>query len=200
MEKNLFFNQCKELAGNKSDKVWTEDDLAGFFQLFYPDGSILKTLFDDIPNGTQVYDRVCKVYELTGKNHDRNGQTYAYFVVQDPEKSDSESLLQNAKNQLKNWRAIAEEVNDKELVSSLTSIQDVSLSTTSPPPSTVNTFSLDDWIYEVQSDWFVDLTPICPHAHWMREAFYHIDCDYYLAGYLMWPWYQDDLKTKQPCI
>lgn len=60
-----------------------------------------------------------------------------------------------------------------------------------------DTDSLDTFIYDVQTDWHARLVPSCKHAGWMREGFYTIGCDYYLARYVTWPWYREATSIQE---
>ena len=200
MNEETFFSRCKELAGDASDSRWTDDHLAGFFQNFRPDGQALEPLFRDIPGGNAVYDRLKEVYVATASGYQRGTATDAYFIVRNPAIIDNHTLIQSATTQLTNWRRMAEQDQESELVDLLTPIPEIKSSTDEPPPVDPNDYdSLDVFIYDVQTDWWLGhLSPMCPHARWMREAFYYINCDYYLAQYAAWPWYRDSSSIDDP--
>lgn len=200
MNEEAFFNCCKELAGDTSDAIWTEDHLAGFFQNFRPDGDALERLFKDIPGGNEVYDRLKEIYAATASNY-RHGDTVdAYFIVRSAARAEPDTLMRCATTQLANWRQMAEQVHESELVDLLTPLPEIKIKTETPPQVDPNDYdSLDVFIYDVQTDWWIGkLTPICPQARWMREAFYFINCDYYLARYAAWPWYRESSSITDP--
>ena len=122
-----------------------------------------------------------------------------YFIVRKPLRTSDEHLVRCAADQLANWRKMAADFNVQELVDLLTPIPEVRLSK-EPPPRVDPTdhSSLDVFIYDVQCDWHGDLAPLCPHAYWMREGFYYINCDYYLAHYITWPWYSKSSRIREP--
>lgn len=199
MDKEAFFNHCKALAGDTSDAPWTDCDLAGFFQSFRPNGQALEPLFRDIPGGDEIYSRLKQIYAATASSYQRGTETDAYFIVRKPQKIDIDMLSRSAAAQLTNWRRIAEQNQELELVDLLTPLPDINVSTDEPPPVDPNdNDSLDVLIYEVQGDWHDSLSPLCSYAEWMREAFYHIACDYYLAQYVTWPWYQRSSSIDDP--
>jgi hypothetical protein len=199
MDEAQFLKRCKDLAGDTSRKRWTRDHMAGFFQIFRPDGTRLEPLFNDIPDGLDVYQRLRQVYIATAGGSDRGQEADAYFVVRNPRPATDSELRGYALSQLSNWRQMAEAINQSELVDLLTPIPHVAVSHGIPPePDPNDTESLDVFIYDVQTDWHAQLMPQCPHTSWMREAFYYIDCDYYLARYVTWPWYKTSSSITEP--
>ncbi|GAA4434477.1 hypothetical protein [Bremerella cremea] len=199
MDEDAFLNRCKQLAGDTSDTRWTDDHLAGFFQNFRPHGKALEPFFQEIPVGTEVYDRLKNVYLATATGYQRGPRTDAYFIVRKPATIGNDTLIQCATQQLANWRAMAEHDNESELVDLLTPLPRIRISTDEPPEVDPNDYSLDIYIYDVQTDWWHGhLSSVCPHARWLREAFYYLNCDYYLARYVMWPWYRDSSSIDDP--
>jgi len=199
MEASHFYRRCKDLAGNDSTLDWTRDHLFGFFQAFRPDGGRLESLFADIPSGTAVYRRLQQVFAATAAGWQREGSHDPYFVVRAPQPASSDALLASAGDQLASWRSMAVAVGEQELVDLLTPLPSVTLRIGMPPPVDPNdTESLGAFIHDVQSDWHGSLEPLCPHASWMREAFYSIACDYRLANYVTWPWYVHSTSLIDP--
>jgi hypothetical protein len=199
MDNSTFFNRCKELSGDASRRRWTAHDLAGFFQYFRPDGKALEGLFHDIPAGVDVYKRLQKIYRATAAASQGPQGIDAYFTIRNPEPAPIGDLARYATAQLTNWRQMAAQINQQELVDLLTPIPEIKIVAGSPPvldPS--DTESLDVFIYDVQTNWHITLEPLCSHSVWMREAFYTMACDSYLARYVTWPWYQSSSSIKDP--
>ncbi len=186
------------LAGDTSDMLWTADELAGFFQRFRPDGHKLESLFADIPGGLDVLSRLRRVYTATTIPPADPRRCDLYFIIRDPRRAPDEESIRIAGNQLLNWRQIATDFHEHELVELLTPIPRIQISKGPAPnldPKDYNT--LDVFIYDVQTDWHATLKPLCPEARWMGEAFYNIGCDYYLARYITWPWYMHSSRINE---
>jgi hypothetical protein len=199
MGETEFLQKCKALAGDHTDVAWTEDYMVGFFQRFRPDGYELEPLFANIPFGLDVFSRLRSVFAATTTPPKDPNRADLYFIVRNPRPASDEYLLRRAVEQLLIWRAIAEDFHARELTDLLTPIPGIRVSTEPPPrhdPTDNN--SLDIFIYDVQCDWHEGLAPLCPHARWLREAFYYINCDYYLARYITWPWYRVSSKIEEP--
>jgi hypothetical protein len=173
--------------------------MAGFFQVFRPDGQRLQPLFDDIPVGRDVFSRLQQVYRATVAGSQGLQGIDAYFMVRNPDPATHNSLLRYATAQLANWRQMAGEINEQELVDLLTPVPRIAISNDVPPEPDPNDIeSLDVFIYDVETDWHAQLIPQCPHASWLRQAFYYIACDYGLARYITWPWYRNSSSIKEP--
>lgn len=199
MDESTFFQKCKALAGDTSDTSWTADEMAGFFQRFRPGGHGLERLFADIPGGLDVFGRLKRVFDATTMLPNDPRRTDLYFVVRCPNRASNKRLLGLAADQFANWRRMAAEFNAQELIELLTPIPQIRISNGPQPSVNTNDFNaLDVFIYDVQTDWHGCLPPLCPQARWMREAFYTIACDYYLARYITWPWYMNSSRIREP--
>jgi hypothetical protein len=199
MDESTFLQRCKALAGDPSQRPWEAENLAGFFQTFRPDGHELEPLFADIPAGPDVFNRLRRVYAATTTPPKDPTRCDLYFIVRSPRPTSDEYLLRRAADHLALCRQVAAEFNARDLVDLLTPIPQIHISKAPPPrvdPNDNN--SLDVFIYDVQCDWHGGLAPLCPHAYWMREGFYYINCDYYLAWYITWPWSMNSTKIREP--
>ncbi len=198
MDESTFLQRCKALADDPSDAPWEAENLAGFFQTFRPDGRELEPLFADIPAGPDVFNRLRRVYAATTTSK-VSAQYDLYFIVRNPRPTSDAHLLQRAADQIANWRQTAAEFNAQKLVDLLTPMPQIRISKEPPPKVDPNDYdSLDMFIYEVLCDWHGSLAPLCPHAYWMREGFYHVNCDHYLAWYITWPWYMKSSRIREP--
>lgn len=199
MDEASFFQRCKDLAGVMSDDAWTRENMAGFFQNFRPDEQQLGPLFEDLPAGAEVFKRLQQVYRATACTFTGRQGADLYFIVRRPEPTTNDQLMRFATAQLSNWRNMAAAINEHELVDLLTPIPLITIRDGSPTaPNPHDTESLDAYIYDVQTDWHAQLAPLCPHASWMRDAFYYLACDYYLARFITWPWYMHSSSLNDP--
>lgn len=133
MDEFTFLQHCKQLAGDTSGGSWAAENLAGFFQDFRPDGERLRPLFADIPGGLGVFQRLREVYDATTTGYRRSGSVDAYFIVHEPRPSTVEELRVLAVAQLTNWRLMAVERHETELVNMLSPTPAVSVRHTAPP-------------------------------------------------------------------
>lgn len=199
MKESAFFCQCKALAGETSQAPWNKDDLFGFFQRFRPQGDGLESLFVSVPEGEAVLARLRNVYSATATPGTLRPEVEdAYFIVNCPVPAPPEELEASAMTMLENWREMAIDLKDSDLVSQLTPTPTVVIDKAATPPvDPRDTSSLDVWFYDLRSDWMRSLDR-CPQANWMSEAFYSIGCDYALAAYITWPWYRAASRLADP--
>ena len=200
MNKRGFFERCKQMAGDKSDREWDADDLAGFLQEFRMRRPELSQLFADIPLGLEVCQRVFNIFDAM-PDYAKAEAADNDCVVRESEAAQLSDLTAAATKLLENWRAIAAHQQEQALVDLLTPIPKITVSA-APAPDIypIDYDSIDAYIYEIQSDWQCDLKPTSPHANWMHEAFYHLNCDYNLAYYAMWPWYTESCQLIDPYL
>ncbi|MEM8672213.1 MAG: hypothetical protein AAGG48_32160 [Planctomycetota bacterium] len=200
MVESEFFERCKRLIGDNSDRTWCREDLAGFLNDFRSRRSELSSLFADIPHGREVCQRVFNIFDAASSG-DTPGRTDLYCVVRRPKPVQATHLKDAATELLKNWCSMAEQQEEQELVDFLTPLPEIQLSYSPAPdidPNDCN--SLDVYIYDTQTDWHCYLKPVSEHSSWMREAFYYLNCDYYLARYATWPWYSDSSQLDDPYL
>src|SRR3954469_944558 len=74
----------KAIAGDTSPGAWTEDDLAGFFQRFRPDGHGVSEAFEGVEGADEILPRLQEVYEATADGWQREETHDGYFVVRTP--------------------------------------------------------------------------------------------------------------------
>ena len=65
----------KAIAGDTSPGTWTEDDLAGFFQRFRPDGAGVSEAFEGVEGADEILPRLLEVYEATADGWQRGRPT-----------------------------------------------------------------------------------------------------------------------------
>lgn len=199
MTESEFFERCKSLVGDESDRAWDRDSMAGFLQCFRNDHSALRNLLADIPRGLSVYSRLVEIFEATS-GHTTKGRTNLYCIVREPVATASWELLLQAESLIENFRKMAIAIGESDLVTELSPTPTIRLEYCDPPDVAPSEYSLDAFIYDVQCDWHGNLSRFTDHATWMSEAFYYLNCDYYLARYANWAWYMDDSTIHDPFL
>ncbi len=74
----------KALVGDTSPETWTEDDLAGYFQRFRPDGVGLSAVFEGVKGADEILPRLLEVYQATAGGWLRDDSHDGYFIVRNP--------------------------------------------------------------------------------------------------------------------
>jgi len=200
MNETEFFQHCKQLVGDESDREWDSDSMAGFFQCLRNNREALRSLFNMIPRGELVLERIFDIFDATQKPQSNDGRVDIYCVVRDPRESKPDELLQLANRLLINFREMAIAVDEQELISELTPTPNIRVEQSEPPDIDPNEYTLDSYIFETQCEWHGNLSPFTDYACWMDEAFYYLNCDYYLAHYASWDWYKDTSKIDDPFL
>lgn len=199
MTESQFFERCKSLVGDQSDRTWDRDSMAGFFQCFRNDHSTLRTLLSEIPRGLSVYARLVDIFDATS-GHTTNGKTDLYCIVRSPVTTAGSELLSDAETLIESFRKMAIAIGENELVAELSPTPTIRLEYRDPPDVDPSDYSLDVFIYDVQCEWHGNLSRFTEHASWLSEAFYYLNCDYCLARYANWAWYMDDSTIDDPFL
>jgi hypothetical protein len=192
--------------------VWkNEDDLFAFFDCFRPDGAGVERVFAGVAGGEEIVLRLLKVYECTKESFGGFG----YFIVRRPTRATPEKLVDLTTQHLEKVRQIAcsfrpEAIKTKQmresliagaakLASLLETLTQIEIKREAAPARTQPDYQAPETIlYDVVGDWVMGLDPIPSAALLMREAFYSIACDYYIANYLMWPLYRHGTDIVEP--
>lgn len=190
------FDRWKRIAKDTLPRPWTQENLAGFFQLFRPDGEGLDAVFKDVVGAGEILPRLLEVYRATAEGWDQDGED-AYFIVRHPEPISTAQASMLARSHLDQLAAIAQEMNDVEAVELL--LRPLSLvvveGETPWPPDDDDPETL---IYEMRGDFMASLEPLESHALLMKEGLYYIACDYRLQHHILWPLYRHATSIKEP--
>jgi hypothetical protein len=166
------------LRGRSAGGNPTVDDTYGFFQSFRPNGYGLEDALNPIPAGALVAARMRPLFSSTFNSEDWN------FVVRRPRLKSQDSILELGRSHLHSLQQIAAAVGDIETQRLLAVDQ---VETSEEPPMLEDDAELA--ASDVVTDYVVPLESTPAFAADLREAFYSIACDYYLAYYFMWPWF-----------
>jgi len=184
MDRREYLQYLKSLVGDKSAGEWSDENTSGLFQHFRPAGNGVEQVFAPIPEGRRYSERMLPVYRVTSsEEYGKDG----YFVVRSATAYAPQALGTHAMALVNNLKALAEIIGDPELRQATGD-----LSRVAHRDLTTKDFETDEFltVYEVVGDWlgglrnYTDLIPV------LREAYYSISCDYWLANYLQWPYYE----------
>lgn len=164
----------------------------GYFQSFMPDGIGIEKVFKPIVNGRLLHDRLLEIYALTKAHYEKlgaEGRVPGYFCP--PRRQDTEALKSFGQKLISNLQRFAELVDNKEYSDTITAITAVEVH--------LEAFSFAEnpthfVVYEAISNWFIDQTDFNAPIAVLSEAYYSIDCDYYLSYYLQYPRYMNLLE------
>jgi hypothetical protein len=182
-DKKALFARLKKLAGDDSAGPWDEDHLGTLFHWFRPDGFGLESALSFLPDASKYVERLLRVYRAA-KHPTCNRD--AYFVVRSPEEATKAKIVAMGKEYLANLRVLAGVIGNAKLKSYLASVTRVQV----VPAEKLNPESNEGLtVYEAIGDFFGYTNSDDP-IRLLREAYYSIACDRYLALYLQWPYYE----------
>ncbi|MEM9644156.1 MAG: apolipoprotein acyltransferase [Planctomycetota bacterium] len=183
-------SRCHDFAAMNHDDPTSPDSLIGFFQQFRPDGGGFEGLFDELPGGEQVHQRLQDLYELAGDDRRGNGQRDVYFLIRRPPTVDAVDVQGWASEWLTGIQQISEKVSNGVLSSVMEPLPEIRVLEGKAPKNPKDEIN--------QSELFKAFTSEVPGLTarldkddeinaCLRPAFYFISCDAMLRDHLMWP-------------
>lgn len=165
-----------------ANSKYLEDQFYGYFQSFMPYGEKLEKVFEPLPDGSALYDRIKPIYSATEEQaldlFNANASP-GYFVPS--EISATDDVMACAKRWLENLVVFADFVTDADLCLALQSVKNVRIG------DKVDESDLQDVLWDVFSDWKNENLDSDALISVLDEAYYSIACDYFIAAYLQYP-------------
>ncbi|KAA5541376.1 apolipoprotein acyltransferase [Roseiconus nitratireducens] len=210
MSTDLFLQRCQQLAAKAgpggsaagpTPELSDADSLIGFFQTLRPDGGDLASVFNTLPQGADLVDRLERVYQLAGDQQRPGGGKDAFFIVRTPDQLTVEAAEHHADQWIDGLRQIAEVVGDETTANALQVRPKIRVLEGIPPKHP----KLPEHRSDLLSVFLERCEELCgkvenvdPHADLMRPAYYFIACDAMLRDYLMWPFYAQQTTLTDP--
>jgi hypothetical protein len=171
-------------------------DLVGLFQFFRPEGAGVEAIFDGLPFGDAVLDRLRRCYECTARGFDAS---QPYFIPT-PEVPCADSRAQELLvSHFSEMSQLAQQKQDVELVELLSAVRPQRVESAAELTALpVNDDSPDSWIYELVTDYIGSLPRPESPILLLRDAIYAMANDIFLRSYLLWPLYADAARRRDP--
>jgi hypothetical protein len=193
------FARWKALAGDRSTRPWSRENMAGFFQMFRPHGEGLEVAFEGVVGTEEILLRLLDVYRATAAGWADDAGQDAYFIVRNPRPITEAAVLDLVRSHLRKLAAMAAAVGDREasrLLGMPLRLEAVEGQTPWPPaPDDPETL-----IAEMVGDFMASLRPRESQALLMQEGFYTIACDCNLKHHLLWPLYREAAGIDEPFL
>lgn len=169
-----------------------EDQFYAYFQCFMPDGEGLEKVFEPIENGEAYYKRLIQIYEVTEektKQLAKQGVAPGYFC---PSPVQNEKLLIDyGKEYILNMQKFAKLTEDEEFIQTMQNIKDVEINKSSEKNDENETnYMVSDCI----TGWYLDNTDYDLILEVLSEAYYSVECCYFLSYYFQHPRFEDKIK------
>ena len=194
------FARLMSVASGHEVNADDSETLVGVFQKFRPDGKSLHKVFERVPAGDAVMQRLRKVYETTGEARRSDGMSDAFFIVRNPAKIDPGEALEVATRFFEQLHQIAIHNDIPELMSVLDPLPTIRIMEGKAPKNPKADSEKSQLLHAMQKqapvvidkflgDQEVDaqLLPEQVFAKFLGPAFYFVACDSFLRDYLLWP-------------
>lgn len=197
---DALFQRCREAAAMDSDCPTDPESLIGLFQTFRPDGRGLSGVFEELPGGGELHERLEELFAAAGDDRRPGGGRDAYFVIRQPPPIDPDQAERLATQWLENVRWLARETGDTETAARLDPLPSVRVLEGIPPKHPKSEEEKADLLKAFQKS-VPELTgriePASPYAQLLQSAYYFVCCDAMLRDYLMWPLYARALGSER---
>lgn len=203
MDEQVLLQRCRTLAGCAPDAPCDGDALIGVLQQFRPDGLGLSNLFDDLPQGPPLQQRLRQLYDVAGDAARPGGGQDAYFIVRNPPSLDPQRAQTAALEWLRSLLTLARETQFDDLVDQLQPLPEVRVLEGIAPKQTkedLRHIALYRVIKQQAASLCERLSPEDAALKLLRPAYYYAACDWALRDYLLWPLYQRFTQLDDPFL
>lgn len=201
MDEQVLLQRCRNLAGFPPDAPCDGDALIGVLQQFRPDGLGLAGLFDGLPLGAALQQRLRQLYEIAGAAARPGGGLDAYFIVRNPPPLDPQRAQTAALAWLGSLLALARETQFDDVIDQLQPLPEVRVLEGIPPKQTkddLRNISLYRVIKQQGASLCERLSRDDAALNLLRPAYYYAACDWALRDYLLWPLYHRFTQLDDP--
>jgi len=174
------------------------DQFYSYFQCFMPSGEKVEKVFEPLSNKEKLLERLLPIYKATEAKTLKQyaeGVSPGYFC---PDITSNEiDITAYAKQHVEYLKAFASFSKDNELLEMLNEVKIVEVLENTPG---IEDDTLNAHLYDAISDWGIgninDEEPISL----LSEAYYSINCDYYLSYYFQYPAFKNkpDIDFLKP--
>lgn len=192
-------HRMADAVGMDRATVTNEDALLGFFQAFRPDGRGLEGIFDSLPQGEELLDRLREVFDVAGDDRRRQGGRDAYFVVRAPQPIEPSVAESSAIEWLSQLAELAGRAGQTDAEKRLRGVSKVRVLEGIAPKHPKNDGEKSGLLTVFQK--VVPQLASAPNnglTQLLKTPFYYITCDAMLRDYLMWPFYREQFQMEDP--
>lgn len=181
-------------AGNQEPRMHDEEDQwFGVFQKYRPHGDGVEELFAGLPNSAEFVARLRSVYQAA--YHEGWAQD-AYFIVRNPPPATDEELIAFGRELAAGLKMLGRfeklGAGDPRLFDMAAAVQRVEVVPTAALDLRNNENFL---IHALMNQYMADFVDDGRRVVRMKEGFYSVACDFWLANYLKWPHYEDCMPS-----
>lgn len=203
MDEQVLLQRCRNLAGFAPDAPCDGDSLIGVLQQFRPDGRGLQGLFDDLPLGAALQQRLQQLYEIAGDAARPGGGQDAYFIVRNPPPLDPQRAQTAAQAWLRALLTLARETRFDELAERLQPLPEVRVLEGLAPKQTKDDLRNVPLYRAIKQQGALlgeRLSGEDAALKLLRPAYYYAACDWALRDYLLWPLYCRFTQLDDPFL
>ena len=201
MNQQTLLQRCRVLAGVATADRWQPDDAIGFLQSLRPGGEQLPAIFEGVPHGPELLDRLRRVFLISGDPRRPTGGQDAYFIVRHPATISPDEVRRSGEQWLANLIDIDRRLGNGQVVRWTDGGLVVRVLEGRPPKHPRDRSEQCELLLavrELPKTAIESLEPRDDAALGLARAYYFIACDAYLRDYLLWPVYRELVRMHDP--
>ena len=170
-----------------------EEQFFAYFQCFMPYGNNVEKIFEPLPCKTDLYERLIPIYKATESKtlmQYKEGCSPGYFCP--PAAENIKEITEYANQHITYLKEFASFLNDNELLEMLNNVTEVKVSDNEIEAEDDD---LNAYLYDAIIDWGIKNIDDSTLISTLSEAYYSINCDYYLAYYFQYPTFREKPET-----
>jgi hypothetical protein len=200
---DALLRRCRTVVGFSADTRCDGDALIGMLQRFRPGGEELEGLFESLPMGEALQQRLRQLYAVAGESSRPGGGHDAYFIVRQPPELEVERAEKLASAWLRAIASLAQQTDADDLSAQLDPLPQVRVLQGIAPKQSkadLQSFPLYRAIKQQAAELSNRLSADNAVADLLRPAYYFAACDWALRDYLLWPIYSDLTELDDPFL
>ena len=177
------------------------ETLVGAFQKLRPDCQELEPLFELLPGGAPVFERLEMIYRVAGDPRRPDGMKDAFFVVRNPVAVEPGAVRRQAERYWNALATLAFEQGQDSLAGDLNPLPEIRVKEGDPPKHPKVDAEKCSLLRAVQGSG-PQVTSRCIEGNrlalFFQQAFYFLACDSSIRDFLVWPWIEKASNVEDP--
>lgn len=170
-----------------------DEQFFAYFQCFMPYGENVEKVFEPLPCKTELYQRLFPIYKATESKtlmQYKEGLSPGYFCP--PATGNIKDITGYANQHIISLKEFASFLNDNELLEMLNNVKEIIISDSE---TEIEDDELNAYLYDAVIEWGIENIDDAALISILSEAYYSINCDYYLAYYFQYPAFREKPGT-----
>jgi hypothetical protein len=196
MSKEETLARWKALAGDTSDRPWTESDLDFFLHRFRPSGEGIEKALEGVQLGSEILVRLREIYEATAEGVGAP-EDETFFVVHKPKPLTERRFQELAGQHFQRMGQLGKAVGIKE-ISELLVLPPATEVTEERAPEEEEASEFERSVRDCCAEFMRALEPVPSDALLLKDPLFYVAGDELLTYHVLWPLYLHQTDITEP--